>query len=80
MSPVSQECPLCGKRTQLLCIKEVAFMLRACRRTVHYWINQGKVHGVKTPGGRTLICQSSLFQARHGTPAEPVGAGGSAQG
>lgn len=80
MSPVSQECPLCGKRTRLLCIKEVAFLLRACRRTVHYWIKRGTVHTVKTPGGRTLICQSSLFRDRPATPAAPVGVSGRAQG
>jgi hypothetical protein len=61
MPSIQQECSYCGKRTYFLCIKEATAILGNSRRTIHYWLKHGKLHGIKIPSGRTLICQSSLF-------------------
>lgn len=59
MTPVS--CPICFSRSELLTTMQAAALVQVEGQSVRRWLTQGKVHGVRTPGGRHRVCKNSLF-------------------
>ena len=53
-------CPTCARVTQMLEIKEAASFLKCSHTSIYNWINKGNLHLMQQPGGRTVICKSSL--------------------
>jgi hypothetical protein len=54
-------CPECRRRIILVGIPRAADAIGMSTKTMYKWIQKGLVSSVRTPGGRTLICFSSLF-------------------
>jgi len=55
-------CPVCLTDTQLLTIDQSTELLQVQAQSIHEWLNNGSVHGVKTPAGEQRICKTSLFR------------------
>jgi excisionase family DNA binding protein len=63
-------CPLCGRNTQVLTINEACQMVGRRRRTIYNWINAGKLHLLRSAGGRMHICADSLLRPYRNGPPE----------
>jgi len=55
-------CPFCKEHTRLLKVADAAGFLGVSRRTIYYYIEEGKVYTVKTPGGRYRVCAGCLLK------------------
>lgn len=65
-------CPICQRATQWLTPAQVAQSLQVKAATVYRWLAAGKVHGLRTPGGRRRVCWQSLIAApAGGKPVSP---------
>lgn len=54
-------CPICRRRARLIKVGEAAEMAAVCTRTIYRWREEGKVHAIRTAGGRLRVCLDSLF-------------------
>ena len=69
-SRLTLNCPVCDLTTELLTAQEAGAMVRINVQSIYRWLAQGKIHGIKTPGGRHRICKDSLFYS-HSTQPVP---------
>jgi excisionase family DNA binding protein len=46
---------------RLLTVDEACTLAKVCRRTMFFWMSDGKVEWVRTAGGRRRIFEDSLF-------------------
>jgi hypothetical protein len=53
-------CPQCQKETEMLSLKEAATAAGVTTRTIYNW--REELHVMETPGGRKLICKSSMVR------------------
>jgi excisionase family DNA binding protein len=56
-------CLVCFASEGFVNSSEAAALLQVNASSIRRWLNQGKAHGFKTPGGRYRICRRSLFQS-----------------
>src|SRR5262249_27427133 len=54
-------CPVCHLTSELLTVQEAGALARVKVQSIYRWLADGKVHGVRTPGGQHRICKDSLF-------------------
>ena len=59
--PAALTCPVCHLLTELLTVRQAGALAQVKVRSIYRWLAQGKVHGLKTPGGQHRICKGSLF-------------------
>jgi hypothetical protein len=59
--PSPLTCPVCHLGTELLTPRQAGALAQVKVRSIYRWLAQGKVHGVKTPGGQHRVCKDSLF-------------------
>jgi excisionase family DNA binding protein len=57
----SPTCPRCRRDIALVTIRKACEIVGKSARTIHRWIEDGRVTAVRTSGGAPLICLSSLF-------------------
>ena len=55
-----QHCPECGRTVNLISVEEAMAVSGAGSRTIHRWVEQGRVHFTETPNGFLVICLNSL--------------------
>jgi len=59
--PFPLTCPVCHLTSELLTAREAGALARVTVQSVYRWLAQGKVHGLKTPGGHYRICRGSVL-------------------
>jgi hypothetical protein len=45
----------------MLSIKDAAIVANVTTRTIHNWKRSRKLHILETPGGRKIVCKTSLI-------------------
>ncbi len=60
-SKKSPTCPQCHRGITLVSIPKACDAIGMSKKTIYKWIDKGLVSRVRTAGGRSLICFSSLF-------------------
>ncbi len=56
-------CPLCEKFEKFLSIKHAAKLADVNRRTIYRYLDEGKIHKVKTAGGTYRVCRGCLIKS-----------------
>jgi excisionase family DNA binding protein len=59
-------CPLCQDYKKFLKIQKAANLADVNRRTVYRYIEEGKVHAIKTAGGTSRVCVGCLIKSEPG--------------
>jgi len=54
-------CPVCSLYSELLTRTQACALLQVSSDDLSGWLTQGKIHGIKTPGGDDRLCRKSLF-------------------
>jgi hypothetical protein len=60
--PVPMICPFCMLDSELLTARQSGALAQVRPQSIYRWLAAGKVHGVRTAGGRHRICRNSLFK------------------
>lgn len=55
-------CAQCAAETQLVTQAEAAPFAQVTARTIHHWVEAGRVHVTETAEGLLLVCLNSLFE------------------
>ncbi len=55
-------CPLCQEYRKFVKIRNAAVIIEVSPRTIYRYLDEGKVHSVKTPGGTSRICSGCLIK------------------
>lgn len=63
--PVLTVCPVCLLDSEMLKTQDAASLIQVRPKSLYRWLAEGKVHGLRTPGGSYRFCRNSLF-----TPTE----------
>jgi len=57
-------CPVCHLESRMLTPSQAAFLAQVELDSIHRWLAEGQVHGVKTPDGHHRVCSRSLFASQ----------------
>ncbi len=57
------KCSRCGDFRKFVNTVQAEELTRRRRRTIHYWMAEGKVFVVVTPSGRKLLCSGCLIKS-----------------
>jgi excisionase family DNA binding protein len=63
-------CPLCQDYKKFLKIQKAANLADVNRRTIYRYIEEGKVHAIKTAGGTPRVCVGCLIKSETGVSAK----------
>jgi len=64
--PDQLPCPVCHLESRMLTPSQAAFLAQVELDSIHRWLAEGQVHGVKTPDGHHRVCSRSLFASKNG--------------
>jgi hypothetical protein len=55
-------CTECGELVRMASVDEAAAIAQASARTIHHWVDEGRVHFRETDDGQLFICLNSLLK------------------
>jgi hypothetical protein len=58
---VITKCPVCLSPTELLTTNQAVALARVELDSIYRWLDEGKMHGAKTPDGDYRLCRNSLL-------------------
>jgi hypothetical protein len=62
VSPTQMLCPVCQLPGEFLTQGQACRLAQVKPQSIYRWLASGKVHGLRTAGGRHRICRNSLFR------------------
>lgn len=63
-------CPICQDYEKFLRIQHAATLADVNRRTIYRYLEEGKIHAVKTVGGTYRVCSGCLLKSEPENSAE----------
>ena len=57
-------CDGCAAEVELIGSREAAALAQVSERTIHHWVDAGRLHYSESPAGALYVCVASLVDAR----------------